>query len=193
MHNLPFKYGIVSEAKPGYAKVYFDEDDLVTDWWPILMHTTLKDKTSWPLNVNEHVVCLCDQRLEEGVVLGAIHNDIDTPDPGAGPGKFRKKFEDGTILEYDKGTHELKATVIGKVTIIAPEVDITGNVVITGNLAFSGTLGAGAGGTALTFDGSKLTVPDVQATDDVKAGGVSLKSHTHSGVTTGSGSSGPPV
>jgi phage baseplate assembly protein V len=193
MHNLPFKYGIVSDVKPGYAKVYFQEDDLVTDWWPVLVRTSLKDKESWPLNADEHVICLCDERLEEGVVLGAIHNEVDTPDPGAAPGKFRKLFDDGTLLEYDKTTHALKATVIGKATITATEIDIIGNVVITGNLAFSGTLAAGAGGTAMTFDGSKLTVPDVQANNDVKAGAISLKLHTHPGVTTGSGSTGTPV
>ncbi len=47
-------------SKPGFAKVYFEGDDkIVTDWWPVLQRTSLKDKESWPLNVNEHVVCLC--------------------------------------------------------------------------------------------------------------------------------------
>jgi phage baseplate assembly protein V len=200
MMHLPFKYGIVSDSKPGYAKVFFQEDDLVTDWWPVLVRTSLKDKESWPLNAQEHVVCLCDHRLEEGVVLGAIHNDEDTPDPGAAPGKFRQVFEDGTTLEYDKGSHELKAMVVGKATvtatikasITAPEIDVIGNLSITGNLAFSGTMSGGAGG-AIQFDGSKLTVPALESSGDVKSGTVSLSAHTHSGVTTGAGSSGPPV
>lgn len=199
MHT-PFKYGIVSDYKPGYAKVYFQEDDLVTDWWPILMRTSLKDKESWPLNVQEQVICLCDDRLEEGVVLGAIHNDEDAPDPGAAAGKFRKVFEDGTILEYDKGTHEFKGTLQGKatiiaqgdvsittitkVTIIAPEVDITGNLVVEGNLSFSGTMAGGSVGSSVAFDGTTLSAPEM------KAGTVELRTHIHPA---GTSDTGPPI
>jgi phage baseplate assembly protein V len=215
--RLPFKYGIVSDvSRPGYAKVYFAEDDIVTKWWPVLQRNSLVDKESWPLNVQEHVICLCDDRVEEGVVLGAVFNDEDTPDAGAGPGKFRKVFEDGTILEYDKSTHKFSGTIKGdvdiiadgdasistdgnlsataaiKATITAPSVEITGNVSITGNLTFGGTLAGGAGG-SLGFDGSTLTVPSVHASADVKAGAIDLKTHVHSGVQTGSGSSGPPL
>jgi phage baseplate assembly protein V len=208
-YPLPFKFGIVSDgSRPGYARVFFEEDNIVTDWWPIVRMTSLKDKQSWILNATEHVVCLCDERLEDGVVLGAIHNDEDVPDSGAGPGKFRQVFEDGTVLEYDKGSHEFTGTIkgkatinadsdvkiatLGKATIQAVEVDIVGNVAITGNLSFSGTLAGGSAG-AVSFDGSKLTAPNLEGTSDVKVGSVSLKSHTHPGVTTGSGSTGLPV
>lgn len=207
-HALPFKFGIVSDIKPGYAKVYFEEDDIVTDWWPVLRMTSLKDKQSWPLNAREQVVCLCDERLHDGVVLGATHNDEDPPDPGAGDGKFRQVFEDGTVLEYDKVAHAFTGTIKGKATInadsdvtvatltkatiTAPVVDITGNVTITGNLSFSGTLAGGAGG-EIAFDGNKLSAPNLEATTDVKVGLISLKTHTHPGVTSGSSSTGTPV
>jgi phage baseplate assembly protein V len=200
--RLPFKFGIVSDIKPGYAKVYFEEDDIVTDWWPVLRMTSLKDKQSWPLNAREQVVCLCDERLHDGVVLGATHNDEDVPDPGAGDGKFRQVFEDGTVLEYDKVAHAFTGTIKGKVTIdaegdvtvatltkatiTAPEVDITGNVTIAGNLSFSGTLSGGSAG-AVSFDGTTLKAPDVMA------GTVSLKAHVHPGVTAGGASTGMPV
>src|SRR4051794_9049076 len=98
----PFKYGIVSDTKPGYAKVYFEVDDIVSDWWPVLVRTTLKDKESHPLSIQEHVVCLCDERLVEGVVLGAIYSNADAPENGAAAGKFRMVFEDGALFEYDK-------------------------------------------------------------------------------------------
>src|SRR5579872_1637265 len=125
-HRLPWKYGIVSEAKPGFAKVYFEEDNIVTDWWPVVHLTSLKDQQSWPLNATEQVVCLCDEYLEDGVVLGATHNDQDPPDPGAADGKFRMAFEDGTVIEYDKAAHILTGTIKGKVNIAADD-----NVTVT--------------------------------------------------------------
>lgn len=45
----------------------------------------------------------------------------------------------------------------------------------------------------LIIDGTLTVTGDVIATGDVVAGTVSLKNHTHSGVTTGAGISGPPV
>lgn len=126
MIGANMKYGVISEVKPGFAKVFLEEDDIVTDWWPVLQRTSLKDKESWPLNVQEHVVCLCDERCEDGVILGAIHNEEDEPDSGAGAGKFRKVFEDGTVIEYNKLSHKLTATVNGDV-----KVDADGNVDLT--------------------------------------------------------------
>jgi len=200
--HLPFKYGIVSEVKPGYAKVFFKEDNVSTDWWPVLRRVSMTDKESWPLNIQEHVACVCDELMEEGIVLGAVHNDEDLPDPGAGPGKFRQVFEDGTMIEYDKSTHELMASVRGKATVTAdgdisvvsqtkiqltaPQIEAVGNLAVVGNLAFSGTLSGGDGG-AVSFDGTTLKAPQVEA------GTVELSTHIHSGVTFGGGTSGPPV
>ncbi len=107
MNGTSFKYGIVSESKPGFAKVYFEEDGIVTDFWPLLQRTSLKDKSTWPLNLKEHVVCLVDERLEDGVILGAIYNEDDPVDPAAADDKFRMLFEDGTYIEYNKTSHQL--------------------------------------------------------------------------------------
>jgi phage baseplate assembly protein V len=178
------KFGIVSDTKPGFVKVYFEEDDIVTDWWPVVLPTTLKDKVSYPLNVNEHVVCVGNYSLEEGAVLGAIHNTQDTPDPGAAPGKFRKVFDDGTVLEYDKVAHKFTGTINGTATIQATEINVIGNLSVTGDFAFSGSL-TGSGGAGLSFDGTTLKAPDVEA------GTVSLKSHVHTGVQPGGGITGP--
>jgi|SRR5579871_997474 len=217
--HLPFKYGIVSDYKPGFAKVFFEEDNLVTDWWPILMQVSLKDKESWPLNAQEHVVCLCDHRLEEGVVLGAICSDVDTPDSGAGPGLFRKIFEDGTVLQYDKSSHELKADVQGKVTInatqdvdvttqtnlnataiiqakiTAPIVKIDGNVTVNGVITAGGLALAavsGVSGADGKVHGDIKITGEVAADGDVKSGVISLSEHIHGGVTTGSGVTSTP-
>jgi phage baseplate assembly protein V len=204
MIHSPLKFGIVSDVKPGYAKVYFEEDDIVTGWWPVITKTSLKDFESWPLNVKEHVACICDERLEEGVILGAIHSDPEPPEDGAGPGKFRKVFEDGTVLEYDKTLHKLTADVKGPVnikaltiaTIEAPVITLKGNVSVVGVLAAGAiSLAAlpGVDGANGKVQGDLNATGTIKADTDVMVGTKSLKNHTHSGVTTGSGISGPPV
>lgn len=113
MSSSNLKYGIVSEFKPGFAKVYFEEDGFATDWWPIVVRGSLKDKDSYTLHTNEHVACLADERCEDGVVLGAIYNDTDTPDGAAADGKVRQLFADGNYMEYDNTAHKLKASIQG--------------------------------------------------------------------------------
>ena len=44
----------------------------------------------------------------------------------------------------------------------------------------------------LDVDGSITATGDIAATGDVTAGSISLKNHTHPGVQTGSGNTGPP-
>lgn len=67
-----------------------------------------------------------------------------------------------TLIEVDSSNN---------IVIMAPTVKITGNVEVTGDMTVSGT---------------------VTGTTDVVGGGKHLKTHTHGGVTTGSGTSGPP-
>lgn len=56
-----------------------------------------------------------------------------------------------------------------------------------------GTFEIRVGGTTLTFAGGKITLNgDIEVTGDVKAGTISLKTHTHSGVTPGPGNTGLP-
>lgn len=163
MNNSPLKYGIVSEVKKGFVRVKFEDlDGIVSDWLPVLVRKSKTEKESWPLDVNEHVVCFMDEHLENGVCLGAIHNAEDTPDPDEAAGKFRKKFSDGTLIEYDKNSHKLTVDVKGsleakttgncsidtetnltgnagvKAIVTAPNIELTGNVKITGLLTVTG-------------------------------------------------------
>ena len=207
MNHINWKYGIVSDnTRIGYAKVYFEEDDIVSDWWPIMNRFTKVDKENWPLEVQEHVVCLCDERIEDGVILGAIVSDVDAPDSSAAPGKFRTLFEDGTSIEYDKIAHTLTAIVNGKVivnatddidattqtninataviqaVITAPIIQLNGNVTIGGTLS-AGSLtlapvtgNAGADG---KVHGDIEITGTLTADTDVKTGTISLKTHKH--------------
>jgi phage baseplate assembly protein V len=186
------RFGIISEVKPGFAKVFFKEDNFVTSWWHVIRRTSLKDKESWPLNPKEHVACMTDEHCNEGVVLGAIESDSDPSEAGAGPGKFRKVFEDGTILEYDKGAHKLTADVKGKVdvlatdditatsqtnikakaivqaTIEAPDIQLKGNVTVVGVIT-AGSISASAMGGVAGADGNMSINGQINATGKISS------------------------
>ncbi len=208
------KLGIVSETKKGYVRVNFIEDEIVSDWLPVGVRKSMNQKESWPLEINEHVFCMMDEHCEHGVVLCAIHNETDVPDSGESAGKFRKKFSDGTILEYDVNTHKLKADVKGDVDIIsstnlsakstvkatvesasveieAAVIALKGNVAITGTATVSGTITAA--GIATVGGGAVTSSGDISTTGDVIAGGKSLKNHTHGGIQPGGGTTSPPL
>jgi hypothetical protein len=76
----------------------------------------------------------------------------------------------------------LTATAEGGTTITSPTITLNGNVTINGNLS----QGMGESGGTATMLGP------VTVTNDVKAGGKSLMTHTHGGVQNGGGNTGAP-
>lgn len=86
-------------------------------------------------------------------------------------------------------THQGNRTQTGDQTIIG-DLYVDGNVTVSGNITCQGTIAAGnytglAGG-AMTASVS------IETTADIVAGGISLKTHVHGGVQTGSGTTGGP-
>lgn len=77
---------------------------------------------------------------------------------------------------------KLTASADGGTEITSPTIVLNGNVTINGNLS----QGMGDSG------GSATMLGPVTVTNDVKAGGKSLMTHTHGGVQTGSGNTGGP-
>jgi phage baseplate assembly protein V len=217
MNKSPLKYGIVSDTKKGFVRVKFEDlDGIVSDWLPVLVRRSKTEKESWQLEVNEHVVCFMDEHLENGVCLGAIPSEEDSPDPGEAKGKFRKLFSDGTLIEYDKTAGKLTVDVKGqleakatgaasidtlttlnatagvKATVQAPVIELTGNVVVSGTLTAGGVVIA-PGGTIGTQGGGPLQATgNIETTGDVVAGGKSLKTHTHT-APSGGGPTSPPL
>lgn len=87
------------------------------------------------------------------------------------------RSDDGTtFVEVTSGTVRLKAPA--KIVLDAPVVEFTGTAAV---------LNEATAGTPFTVAGS------LSATDDVLASGKSLRSHVHSGVQPGSGTTGGPV
>ena len=102
------KFGIVSDVKPseGTATVHFDDIDIVSDYIPWITPRTGNDNENDPLEIGNHVSCLMDEYLENGVILGCIYSTKDKPPTESGANKWVKKFEDGSIFKYDKEVHE---------------------------------------------------------------------------------------
>lgn len=92
------------------------------------------------------------------------------------------RTDDGAAFVEVATGGDITATTIGNVTINAPTITLNGDVTINGNLS----QGMGASG------GSATMLGPVNVTNDVKAGGKSLTTHTHGGVQTGSGNTSAP-
>lgn len=109
--------GIVVAIDPKTAKVrvqFPDRDGLVSDWLPVGQRKTLGDFDYWLPDMDTQVVCLMDEHCEAGVVICAVYSDADQP-PVNNPDLFYRKFKDGTVLQYDRATHQLLADVKGDV------------------------------------------------------------------------------
>lgn len=215
---MHLKFGKITEvdAAKGLAKVTFEEDDnLLSDWLPMAMPKTLQDKFIIPFDINEHVYCIMDEHCESGVIAGAIYDEANLPDGGA-VGKSRVKFGVNLWVEYDRSTATLSIAGTGKFTI-----DINGDANIKCGKAIiesttdaevkaatiikltapivqcSAVLKAASiqttGGAGLQINAAgEIIAPKVTAAE-VKEGIVRLGTHTHTGVTTGGGTSGPPT
>lgn len=113
------------------------------------------------------------------------HNDAN-PAPSADPNLKLRMFEDGCVISYNIATHHLAAILPagGQATLTADGgVTVNGDTTINGNLQVNGSQ---------TVTGTSLAKGSLTCEGDVTASGISLKTHTHSGVQTGGGNTGGP-
>lgn len=106
------RMGIVrdQDASVGRVRVSFDEfDQMLSYWLPIVVAKTQDDKFYWLPDLGEQVVCLMDERDEDGVVLGAVYSQADTT-PVQSSDKFHLGFKDGSAMEYDRAAHVASAS-----------------------------------------------------------------------------------
>ncbi|MDA5192793.1 phage baseplate assembly protein V [Govanella unica] len=133
--------------------------------------------TRWwsPPTIGEQCLLFCPEGdTEAGIVLPGLYSDM-FPAPSANPDLHLTVYPDGAQIAYDSATHALTATLpAGGTARVTADGGFTieGDVTITGNVSVSGTVTADA---------------------DVVGGGVSLKSHRHGDVQTGSGQTGAPA
>ena len=175
------RLGTVAELDLDTARCRITTGELNSDWIPWLV-PRVGNSIEWSApSIGEQGVVLCPDGDTIGAVfLRGIYSDsFAAPDNGAHV--HLVKFPDGTQVRYDDEAHALEITLAsgGTVTITADggvtingDTTINGNVEINGDVQVNGTL---------------------TASDDVIGGGISLKTHAHSGVQSGGSMTGPPA
>lgn len=197
--------GKVHEADYPNARVRVligDEDDdeghVITGWLPMPGGRSRNDSEWHPLEVGEGVVVLSPSgELQNGVVMPAgLYND-ENPAPGDKAGLWRKKFQDGGLIEHDRETGEWLVKGMSKITL-----EVEGSTAVVTEESITLTVGDGvvttkdgeitltAGGVTLKVDSGGVTISGGAVKHDGKDIG---KTHKHSGVQTGGGQTGVPV
>lgn len=159
----------VAEADYAEARVRVTLDEGHTSaWLPWLTSRAGGDRTWAAPEVGEQVLIACpDGDPAQGVILGAIYQQQYAA-PADSADITRTEYSDGAIIEYDRSSHALTATL--------PE---GGTATIVGDLHVDGHI------TATKY---------VRADGEVSANGgnIRLTQHLHGGVKFGSELSGPP-
>ena len=153
-------------------------ENLQTDWLPMITPAALGNQFYSLPDVGERVVCLLDAQGESGAVLGAIYNDAD-PTPASNAELHVLQYRNGTRIEHDRSTGDVRVTTSGKVlvqasevTLDAPQTTTTGNLLVQGSLTYQGGMtGSGGKGAAAQINGNIRITGDVEAGGNIDAGG----------------------
>lgn len=143
---------IVSVKNDNTARVKFsDIDDIVSYDLRILVSNANKNKYQAPPDVGCNALCIMmPTGHSDGFIVGTFYNSNNPAPIDSLNQVMHWTFEDGTILDYDKSTHTLKADVKGPIdvkttttafveaiesaTVKSPDIQLTGDVTINGNL-----------------------------------------------------------
>jgi len=178
-------FGYISEcdASKGLARVNFAADGIVSDWRPMAVTKSKDDKFTYAFDINEHVCCLMEDNMSNGVILCAIYDGKN--EAGGNKDKVSITFSDGGTVEYDRASSKLTVNTSGEVDITASKVAISGDLEVSGQIKANGNIESTAG---------DMKALNVEGTLEVKAlaGTVKLSTHTHTSAAPGSPTT-PPI
>lgn len=197
------RVGVVASVDLPNARCRVTIGDIQTAPLPFLAVKAGEDRTWHPPEVGEQVIVLAPSgELTAGFVLGGVYTTA-YPAPSTSPEVAKMLFKDGSSATYDRALHSL--------TIDLPTEDSSLTVTVNGNVTLSATGNAlveadgnatvSAGSVARIEAGSEIQMvaPAVNITstvtvsNDVVAGGISLKTHRHGGVQGGGSQTSTPV
>ena len=122
---VSLKIGLVEDRKVGWVVVRFpDLGDMLTKWIPVLYTKTQDDKAYWTPDIGEQVMCMMDDRLEDGCVMGAVYSEADQP-PTEDMDEYGVQFKDGGSFSYNRATGLAKVVAPTKVILDTPVVECT--------------------------------------------------------------------
>lgn len=192
------RYGHITEldATKGMAKVMFDEDNIVSDWLQIVVRNSISNKSESWFDVNEFVCVMMDKHDEEGVILGAVYHEGNTP-PIGDKDTVGVTFPDGTVIKYNRSDSKFTIECVGEVNVSCvgatvtasdsvridtPTAEFTGDVNIIGGLSATGSI---------STQGNVEALGQVEALSGTPAV-VHLSTHNHPTAPTGPISSPTP-
>ena len=120
MKNL-IRFGKVSAVIPERCAcrvVFDDRDNLVSAELPCLQSSCLNNRFYNLPDVGDSVLCLMAPNDEHGAgfVLGSFFTEKN-PAPAQSQEISMIKFSDGTTIQYDRESHELRIDCVGNVRI----------------------------------------------------------------------------
>ncbi|MDU7561404.1 MAG: phage baseplate assembly protein V [Acinetobacter baumannii] len=207
------RFGTIKTINPSkpIPTVIVNLDDIDTPEIRCLNTRSGTDST-WDMpSINEECVVIspCGDIGPSSFVLYGFYNE-NNPAPSDDLNKKLRVFSDGCVIAYDVAEHHLSAilpgggtaelTALGGITIngdttINGNVNIVGTTHSTDNISTDANIAAAQNITAIggmSAKGNIQSQGEMNANGDVTAGSISLQNHKHSGVQSGSSSTGVP-
>jgi phage baseplate assembly protein V len=198
------RFGIIADIDHDTQRVRVQVGKNTTTWRPWISMRAGDAQTWFPPSLGEQVIVLSPEGdFTQAAILPAIYSDK-SPTPSTNPAHHAIRYADGAVVQYDRESHTLSATLPdgtsviaapGLVTSNAEDTVCTGNLTVKKNLTVEGfaALNAGMNVQAGKEGGPAAVVQGViQATMDMIAAGISLVKHPHGGVKKGDEDSGTP-
>lgn len=214
------RVGTIMAIDLAKARVRVKSGDIESAWLPWSTGRASAAKRRWdPPEVGEQVVMLSPSGdMRQAVVLTGVYK-ASAAAPSDSGDKDATVYGDGTTIEYDRASHTLTADLQGtkvlasrekieltigstkltltasgatldaqQLTVNAEQSTFNGDVTVTGLLTYGGGL-AGSGGSGASVEG-----PVAITGGTVTHNGKNIGSdHSHSGVSTGGGTTGAPT
>lgn len=179
LENL-IRFGLIAEVQHVPPRVKVETGGILTTWLPWLAWRAGADREWDPPTVGEQVLLFSPSgQLANGIAVTGVFSDL-IPANGDRAGLHRRTYKDGAVVEYDSVAHHLSAVLPDGGTT---ELISTGGIHVVGDITHEGDY---------IQTGNQTVTGLVTVTKDVVAAGISLVTHTHGGVQTGSGKTGAP-
>lgn len=151
-------FGTVIATKPHQVRIKIEEqDNFESDWYFVPQLCTVKDKSSNSIAIDTLVAACVSDDLSDGCIIGALYNDEDICIIEDENIKLIK-FEDGTLIQYDKTQSKFTLNCTGDV-----DLSTSGDCNIKAvnvNVDASKTK-LGLGGKKIVLDGDQVQVDPI--------------------------------